>query len=343
MIKKILLLLALLTAVALTTGYIFYRQIFGPNLNPGKMPYELLVPKGSSFHDLYEILEKDNVLLHPMSFQRIAGWMHYKRDIIPSGRYLLKGNMSNYDIISKLRIANQDPVRLSFHSARTYVELCGILAKPLALDSLQIYEAMDSIIRDSSNGISRDNLLSYFIPNTYLIYWDITRGDLLQRLLKEHDKYWAKPERKEALQRLGLNPEEVYTLASIVEKESNLEAERPTIAGVYLNRLKRGIKLQADPTVVFATGDFRLRRVLHKHLKIQSPYNTYLHTGLPPGPICMPSLNALDAVLEAEKHNFIFFCAKPGYKGAHNFATDLRGHNRNARLYRDWLNKEHIK
>ncbi len=342
MLKKILIALAVVILIGLGVGYYFYQQIFGPNLSPIKTPYTLLIPRGASFDTVYHRLTRDSVLRNNKSFRLLAKWMHYDRPSVPSGRYVLKGSLSNYALISKLRIANQDPIRLTFSSARTYRELCGKLASPLSLDSLTLLVAMDSVIHDSTNQINRYNILCHFIPNTYLIYWDITPKKLLSRLFKERDKYWRSSQNKRALERLHMGPDEVCTLASIVEKESNLKEERPIIAGVYLNRLHRDIKLQADPTVVFASGNFGLRRILNKHLKIESPYNTYLHTGLPPGPICLPSRNAIESVLKAPEHDYIFFCAKPGYTGAHNFAKDLRGHAHNARIYRKWLNKEHI-
>ncbi len=343
MIKKLFIAAAVISVIALAGGYVFYRQIFGPNINSEKAPYTLYIHPGSSFEEVFATLQRDSVLRNNTSFRFIAKWMHYERPQVPSGRYLLKAGLSNYEIVSKLRIANQDPIRLTFRSARTLQELSGQLAKPLALDSIEILSELHRFATDSTDEITKENILSYFIPNTYLMYWDIPADKLLQRLLKEHRKYWSDAKRKAALAKLKMTPAEVYTLASIVEKESNLASERPVIAGVYLNRLRRGIKLQADPTVVFASGNFELRRVLNKHLKIESPYNTYLHEGLPPGPICMPSLKSIEAVLYPEEHNYLFFCAKPGYTGAHNFATNLRGHSHNARIYRQWLNSQKIK
>jgi UPF0755 protein len=174
------------------------------------------------------------------------------------------------------------------------------------------------------------------------MYWNIDAQGFLSRMKSEYDKFWSQNDRPALLEASDLTKNEVSTLASIVEKESNLASERPTIARVYLNRIEQGILLQADPTVVFAVGDFEIRRVLNVHLEIDSPYNTYKYAGLPPGPICMPSKSSLDAVLKAEPHDYIFFCAKPGYNGAHSFAKTNAQHERNAAEYRRWLNQERI-
>lgn len=185
--------------------------------------------------------------------------------------------------------------------------------------------------------------MSLFIPNTYELYWDTDPLLFVTRMQKEHDKYWSQKGRKEQIERLGLSEKEVYTLASIIEKETTNGKERATISGVYHNRLKKGMALEADPTVVFAVGDFSIRRVLNKHLKTESPYNTYLNVGLPPGPIYMPTLASLEAAIFPEEHNYIFFCAKPGYENEHSFASTLREHLRNANIFHNWLNNEGIK
>jgi UPF0755 protein len=195
----------------------------------------------------------------------------------------------------------------------------------------------------SELGYTPENIMSLFIPNTYQVYWNTSPQNLLKRLQVENDAFWAKKNRREKAKSLGLSTQEVYTLASIVEKESLVMDEKPIIAGVYLNRLKKGMLLQADPTVVFAVGDFSIQRVLNKHLAIDSPYNTYKNVGLPPGPICMPSISSIDGVLNAEKHNYIFFCAKPNSGGRHAFANTLAGHNRNAAIYRNWLQANQIR
>jgi UPF0755 protein len=181
-----------------------------------------------------------------------------------------------------------------------------------------------------------------FIPNTYQFFWNTDPKDFLNRMKREHDKFWTK-ERLEKAKKIGLTPEEVFTLASIVEKETLAKEEKPVIASVYLNRLKRDMLLQADPTVVYAAKDFGIQRVLNKHLKIDSPYNTYKNKGLPPGPICMPDVGTIDSVLNAKDTDYLFFCAKPNGHGRHAFAKTNRQHVNNANRYRKWLNKNKIR
>jgi len=193
----------------------------------------------------------------------------------------------------------------------------------------------------ASRGFNDYNFMTLFIPNTYEFFWNTSKEGFLERMQKEHDRFWTERRTKQA-EALGLTKSEVYTLASIVEKESLKGSEKDTIAGLYLNRLRKGIKLQADPTVVYGIGDFTIRRVLNKQLAYDTPYNTYMHEGLPPGPIVMPNVTTIDKTLNAAKHNLIYMCAKPGYAGAHNFAATGAEHSRNARIYHNWLNKEGI-
>jgi len=185
--------------------------------------------------------------------------------------------------------------------------------------------------------------LSLFIPNTYEFWWDSSANEIINRMAKENRKFWEAKNRSKKAEALGLDKKQVYTLASIVEKETQANSEKERIAGVYLNRLKRGMLLQADPTVVFAVNQFDLKRVLNKHLEFDSPYNTYKNKGLPPGPIYMPGIRSIDAVLNAEKHNYLYFCAKPDDSGTHAFATNLIGHNKNAQRYWNWLRKNGIR
>jgi UPF0755 protein len=185
--------------------------------------------------------------------------------------------------------------------------------------------------------------MSIFVPNTYFVYWSASGEEIRDRLYEEADRFWAKEGRQAKADSLGLSRQEVYTLASIVESESNHDPEKPTIAGVYLNRLQRGIKLDADPTVVFAVGDFGLRRVLFKHLEVDSPYNTYKYAGLPPGPISMASIASIDAVLNPEQHDYLFFVARGDGSGTHMFAKNMTGHSRNIRTFQSQLRERGIR
>jgi UPF0755 protein len=241
-----------------------------------------------------------------------------------------------------LRSGNQDPLDLTFNNVRTIQELAGLLSKNLEADSLTLLTAFLDKNTLASHGLTEETALTNYIPNTYDIFWNIKPEKFINRMHDESEKFWT-ADRLSKAKSWDLTKEQVYTLASIVEKESNNKKERPIVAGVYLNRLKIGDKLRADPTVVYATGDFELRRVLFEHLNNPSPYNTYMHAGLPPGPIYMPSTNSIDAVLNAEKHEYLFFCAKPGYNSEHAFAKSAEQHAVNATVYHKWLSQEGIK
>lgn len=233
-------------------------------------------------------------------------------------------------------------VMLTIPPVRTTPDLAGRLAKQIDADSIQLITAFSDSTLIDSLGFNAQTLPAMFIPNSYEVYEWITPKELLLRLKKEHDIFWTLKRQAQAKEQ-GLTPTEVMTLASIVEQETTYDAEKPTIAGLYLNRLKKGMLLQADPTVKYAVGDFTLKRILKQHLKCDSPYNTYMYKGLPPGPICIPSLASINAVLSPETHNYIYMCAKEDFSGTHNFALTLAEHNVNARKYAEALNKAGIR
>jgi UPF0755 protein len=263
---------------------------------------------------------------------------------LPNGKYAFTSGMSAAEIIKTLKSRKQKPAQVVIQNGRTLEDLCQQLGLQLMEDSSSMQAAFYKKIEAEDFGhFTKENLLTLVIPNTYEIYWNSHPDQVVNRLIKEHQTYWNKEERKEKLAEIGLTEIQAYILASIVEKESTFAQERATIAGLYLNRLKIGMPLQADPTVIFAIGDFQIRRVLKKHLSVDSPYNTYLYAGLPPGPICMPSLNSLNAVIQPEQHNFLYMCALPGYEGKHAFAKNFEEHSRNAVIYRKWLNQQGIK
>jgi UPF0755 protein len=241
-----------------------------------------------------------------------------------------------------LRGGKQTPLKMTIQNVRTIEQMCGRVAAKLAFDSLQLVNYIQSGF-DTLAGTRSETRLTRFIPNTYEFYWTVSPQEFCQRMLKEYDKFWT-AEKIDKANALGLSQDEVYTLASIIEKETNYNPEKTRMAGVYLNRIERGIPLQADPTVVFAVGDFEIRRVLLGHLEVDSPYNTYKHQGLPPGPIFMPGIASIEAVLNKENHDYLYFCARPTEEGAgHAFAKTLSAHNVNARRYQNWLNQQGIK
>lgn len=341
--KRILRLIVL--AVFFLAGiaaYFVYNAIFKNNISSEIASSALYIDKNDQFENLIEKMQGQQILENTKSFRLASRLMSFGDASIRPGRYAIDKKMTNRQLINMLRSGRQSPVKITFNNVRTLENLSGKITKNIKLDSLGLLEYMRNEKEISSLGFNQQTLMTAFIPNTYQVYWDISAEDLVKRMKKEHDKWWT-DKRLEQAKALNLSQKEVYTLASIVDRESLLKKEKPIIAGVYLNRLKRNIALQADPTVVFAWKKFDLRRVLNKHLEIDSPYNTYKYAGLPPGPIGMASISGLEAVLNPKEHNYIFFCAKPNGNGEHAFAKTLSGHNKNARKYQRWLNTRGIR
>jgi len=343
MLKKALLIILILILAGGSLAYIFYDKIFNPNVVENLEDPIFFIPTGSSFQDVVHLLNDQKVLANPKSFEWVADKMKFAQSSIKPGRYRLESGWSNRQLINHLRLGKQDPIQMVINSVRTLPELYELIGEYVEATSLEIEDAFTDPVLLHEEGYSEETLMTHFIPNTYEMYWNSSPETIFSRLKKEKGKFWNSKKRREKLQEQGLTISEAYTLASIVEKESINEQEKPTIAGVYLNRIERGIRLQADPTVVFAVGDFTINRVLNKHLRHPSPYNTYVHDGLPPGPICMPSVSSLDAVVNSEDHNYIFFCAQPGTGLKHAFAETLAEHNRNARRFHRWLDQKGIK
>ena len=229
-------------------------------------------------------------------------------------------------------------VKVTFNDLRNKEQFAGTIANQIEVDSADLIAYITDTSFLNSNGFTTENIVCLFIPNTYEIYWNTSVKQFVERMQKEYETFWS-ADRKTRAKEIELTPFEIMTLASIVEKEQSRRIEeRPMIAGLYLNRIKQRIKLQSDPTIIFANNDFSIRRVLNKHLKFESPYNTYIYFGLPPGPICIPSRNAIDAVLNAEQHEYIFMCAKGDASGLHNFAITNREHINNRNQYKKNLN-----
>ena len=259
-----------------------------------------------------------------------------------TGCYRIKPGTTYFTLYRQLRNGIQEPVRLIVPSTRTISKLASILSQSLMVDSAEIASALTDSIYCSTYGYTRATIPALFIPNSYEVYWNISVDKLIERMERENNRFWT-AERKQKAEACGLTREQVATLASIVDEETANNGEKPIIAGLYLNRLHKKIPLQADPTVKFAVGDFSLRRILNIHLLTESPYNTYRHSGLPPGPIRIASIAGLDAVLNHARHNYLYMCAKEDFSGTHNFAATLSEHNRNAQRYRRALNKRGIR
>ncbi len=320
----------------------FYLRITKPVISlHGKKTTYFYIKTGSTFRAVKDSLVKKEYLTDPGSFEWLSMRKHYNRLVKP-GRYRLINGMRNNALVNLLRSGKQEPVRIVIQNLRTSEDLAGKIGRQLEVDSVQLCKLFHDAAYLARFHLSPSTLLVLFIPDTYDFFWNTSGDQLFKRMQDEYNHFWD-PYRKHLADSLRLTVEEVVTLASIVEKESNKNQEKPSIAGVYLNRLKKQIPLQADPTVIFAWNDYRIKRVLKAHTEIISPYNTYLHAGLPPGPICLPSVASVDAVLHAANHSFYYFCAKEDLSGYHNFATTLEEHNRNAKRYQQALNKMNIR
>ncbi len=326
------LILFALILMGLLAAYAYY-VMYAPNI-ADDAPEIFYIPTDENSEQLIARLADEGIVKHPGNIEKTCKLIQFHRSKVKPGRYLIDRDMSSYALLNKLRRGLQDPLLLKIQGARKYSDLAGQVAHQLMYDSLAYLDAIVEVNRDEAK------ILCAFLPDSYEVFWTLDPEDFVRRMKSESRKYWER--QADALQSLNMNSCEVYTLASIVEKETNYNPEKQRLAGVYLNRLRLSMPLQADPTVVYANGDFSLRRVLNKHLSYPSPYNTYLHIGLPPGPICMPSKASIEAVLHAEQHDYLYFCAKPDNSMTHVFAKTLAQHNKNARAFHSWLNNRSI-
>ncbi len=345
-----------------------YNAFFGANFLIEDTDEEtyIYIPKGMQFHDLRRSLEKKKVMHDGFTFAFVSQVMKYQEHVKP-GRYLIKPGMNNRTVVSMLRLGDRSTEEITFNNIRRKEELPAHLCANIIARE----DDFAALIQDSAyiatHGFNAQNIMSMFIPNTYEVYWNSTAEELFQKMKQEYDKFWTAARRARA-DSIGLSVQEVSVLASIVEEEAKFNDEKPRIAGVYLNRLKRNMLLQADPTLKYAlyserlagriTAEqevdttiknaedyFAMQRIYdrHKVLSENSPYNTYTHVGLPPGPIRLPDISSIDAVLNAEKHNYLYFCAKEDFSGYHNFAKTLRQHNLNAQRWYRALNNSGIR
>lgn len=323
-------------------GWELYQQVYRSNVsldNPEESSY-LEIPTGSDFPMVLEILRQKNILRDITSFEWVARQLGYPEKVKP-GRYpILKGD-SNFDIVRMLAAGRQEPVKLIINRFRSREDFFGAVGRKLEADSAELAAIFSDDTWLRTFGLLPEESFAVIIPNTYELYWNTNGKEFFERMYKEYQSFWTQDRRVKA-KNLGLNEVEVMKLASIVDEETNKEDEKDVIAGVYLNRLKIAMPLQADPTVRFAHNDFSIKRVTGVHLRLKSPYNTYQVIGLPPGPICTPSIASIDAVLNAEKHTYLYFCAKEDFSGYHRFATTYPEHQKNARLYQMALENRKI-
>jgi len=337
-VKRRTLYLLLIPVVSMAISVkILHRLYFGPNVARN---FTLFIRDNDNFERVKNVLKENGCLEKVKTFEQLAAFKDYVAHVKP-GAYRLQAGWSNNQLINLLRSGAQTPVMVTFNNLRTFEELAGKLARQLQSDSLTFLRDFKNDSNAIRLGFKTEMLPALFIPNTYSLYWTTTPTGFLTRMKSEYEKFWNES-RKLKAKNAGLTPEQVATLASIVQEESNKNDEKQVIAGVYLNRLRKNWPLQADPTIRFALGDFTIRRILTAQLSVDSPYNTYLKAGLPPGPINFPEISSLEAVLNYKVHDYYYFCAKEDFSGYHNFAKTLSEHNGNARRYQSALNKRKV-
>ena len=338
----VILVLDILLVFALAYGYWLYRMVMSPNVQTlvGKEE-AIYIPTGSDYNQVMTILDEANVIINKKSFQWVAQKKKYPNNIRP-GRYVVSNGMSNNELINMLRGGLQSPTNVTFNNIRDVDMLAGRISAQIEADSASISELLHNQEYINQLGFNDYTIPALFLPNTYEFYWTTDAEGFVARMFQEYNKFWT-DERKQQAAAKDLTPVQVSTLASIVNKETNMTMEMPRIAGVYINRLKNNWLLQADPTLIFAWNDYTIKRVLDRHKQIESPYNTYKYIGLPPGPICIPSVEAIKAVLDAEDHHYFYFCARDDFSGYHSFAKTLSEHNYNAAKYQQALNQRGIK
>jgi UPF0755 protein len=338
----VLIVLGILLIFAMAFGYWLYRSVMSPNVQTaGGKDVELFIPTGSDYNQVKTILADAQFIINEKSFNWVANKKELPDNIHP-GRYIVKDGMSNNQLVNMLRGGLQSPVKVTINNIRNVDMLAGRIASQIEADSASISNLLHNQEYINQLGFNSYTIPALFLPDTYELYWNTDAEGFVVRMFQEYNKFWNE-ERKQQAQSKGMTPVQVSTLASIVNRETNMTDEMPRVAGVYLNRLKNNWLLQADPTLIFAWNDYSIKRVLDRHKEIESPYNTYKYLGLPPGPICIPSLSAIKAVLNAENHHYFYFCAKEDFSGYHNFAKTLAEHNRNAAKYQQALNQRGIK
>lgn len=336
-------LIAFLIGSIMLISFTFYawQILYTPNVLVERDDRLFVIKSGMTYRMVLGELGKQGFVNDMVSFSFLARLKNLDRHIQP-GRYLLRRNMTNLEAIEGLLGGRRESVNITFTNVRLLRDLGEKITKNIGVTPEEFEEALNDFIASNDQGFTRENVLTMFIPNTYQVYFNVVPDELIERMNDEYKKFWT-AERRAKAKELGLTPIEVSILASIVQAESIKAEEAPVIAGLYINRLKKDMPLQADPTLVFASGDFTLKRVLNKHREVDSPYNTYMHTGLPPGPINMPQISSIDAVLNYDRNKYIYMCAREDFSGYHNFAVTLREHNINASKYQRALTIEQRK
>ena len=322
-------------------AYHIYDEVQRPNVKlNGRTSAYLYIRTGSTFADVLKALKDSSFVVDIKSFDWVARQKSYPQ-LVKAGRFKISNGMSNNQLINMLRSGAQEPVKITIGKVRSVKRLAELVGNKLEMSDEDLYMVLTDNMFLSKMGKTQETVFTLFISDTYYFNWNTSAEQFVERMYAESVKFWNESRREQAKD-VNLTPDEAYTLASIVEEETIKNDEKPDVAGVYLNRIRIGMPLQADPTVKYAVGDFELKRILNKHLEVESPYNTYKHRGLPPGPICIPSKSSIDAVLNYNKHKYLYFCAKDDFSGYHAFARTLIEHNVNAEKYRKALNKNKI-
>ncbi len=311
-------------------GWVF----FGPTVSAPEKKY-LFIKTGSSFEEVKTLLIEKKIIKNDFYFTQLSRLSKYNKNIKP-GKYKIENNSSLFQLVRLLRSGKQSPARLVINKLRTKEDFASKLAATFEIDSttaIRFLLSNDSLARYN---VDTNTVMSIVIPNSYLFWWNTSIDKVFSKLKNQKDNFWD-GERTVKAKKLGFTPVEIYTMASIIEEETNKEEDKGKIASVYINRMRKGMKLEADPTVKYSMRNFELKRILHGHLLAPSMHNTYQHTGLPPGPICSPSMNTIDAVLDAPETNYIFFVAKPDFSGYSNFASTYEEHLQFAKAYQHAL------
>lgn len=344
-IRKILIAVIIIGAIAgMAFAYFVYNAVFVPNTAFENEKAYIYIRSNDDFNAVMDQL--DPLLKNNNTFLAVAKRKSYVTNVRP-GKYAIEKGMNNNDIINSLRSRNI-PVQLSFNNQETLERLAGRVSTQIEADSLSLLKEFEDTEFLKQIGLNPDTALAVYVPNSYEFFWDTSAEEFRDRMFKEYEHFWNQ-ERLTKAENIGLTPLEVVSLASIVHKETAKVDERPRVAGVYMNRLKKNMLLQADPTVIYAikkeSGNFDtiIKRVLYKDLELDSPYNTYKYAGVPPGPIAMPDISAVDAVLNYEKNDYLYFVADVENFGYHKFAKTLAQHNRNKQAYVKWINSTGIR
>lgn len=340
-VSKRLIIFLVVSVLGISFSFYAYQVVYTPNVAVNGQDRVLIIPNDATFKSVQKQLHEGRYVQDLISFSFLARLMHYDRAIKP-GRYILEAGMSNLQAIRLLRSGNQVPVNVRFHNIRTLDELPEKITNHLLITPEAFEEALTGFIVDNPYGFNKDNVIAMFIPNTYEVYYNASAEELIERMHREYEEFWS-GENLALAEEIGLTPVEISILASIVQAETIKEDEAPVIAALYLNRLRKGIPLQADPTLKFALHDFELKRILNVHKEVDSPFNTYINAGLPPGPINMPEISSIEAVLHHAQNDYLYMCAREDFSGYHNFTSNYSEHLRNAARYQSALTREERK